>query len=100
MIPDVEELLSFSRPFFIIRTHYRLSRIDMKSGLNASQAQEYAQFAGLILDGFMVPADHSIMLCERGQEDTYSKVKHGNLHNRLSQGHTGGAIRSLPRTAS
>jgi len=47
----------------------------MKIGLNAEQAGEYAHSSGLLLDGFTVSPDHSIVLCEQGKEWFYSRKR-------------------------
>lgn len=47
----------------------------MKHGLLTEQAKEYACESGLILAGFTVADDHSIVLCERGYEHYHTKKK-------------------------
>lgn len=47
----------------------------MKIGLREEDAIQYACESGLILDGFTVGPDHSVVLTERGKEYTYSKKR-------------------------
>lgn len=47
----------------------------MKHGLREEDAKQYACESGLILDGFTVEPDHSLVLCELGYENFYSKKK-------------------------
>lgn len=43
--------------------------------LNTQQSQDYAGSTALILPGFTVAPDHSIVLCEQGRENTYSRKR-------------------------
>lgn len=48
----------------------------MQYGLSREeQAKLYACHTGLILDGFSVAEDHSIVLCETGREWYYSEKR-------------------------
>lgn len=47
----------------------------MQSGLRKDQAEMHAVATGLILDGFTVEEDHSMVLCEQGREWTYSRKR-------------------------
>lgn len=49
----------------------------MKHGLTLTHAKDYACEQGLILLGFDVADDHSIVLCERGYEHAYSTKRDG-----------------------
>lgn len=47
----------------------------MKHGLTLLHAKDYACELGLILQGFSVADDHSIVLCEQGFEHAHSKKR-------------------------
>lgn len=47
----------------------------MQIGLRTDHAKMHAVATGLILDGFTVEEDHSMVLCEQGREWTYSRKR-------------------------
>lgn len=47
----------------------------MQRGLNKEQAKMHACSVGLILAGLTVEEEHSMVLCERGQEWFYSRKR-------------------------
>jgi hypothetical protein len=49
--------------------------IVMQIGLTKEHAKMHVCASGLILDGFTVAEDHSIVLCEQGKEWFHSKKR-------------------------